>query len=297
MQRKQNVEAEKEFTSVLKLNPASAQVSYWLAQVVLAQANPKKNSLAIFSFARAATYDGPGALAPEGRQKVDSYLTQLYTKFAGTQEGLAELKSQAKVSTFPPTGLGIKSSAVRKFEHQQKMRKEHPLRYVFIDLKANLRGPNGDAIWGDLNGKLTPEMRLIVVGSEPPERPKTVRLTSTERGRTEVVLNLENRLRSGLRTGSELKFEGVAAALTKEPFRLTLNYGKVLPLSARHFEAGQPLREVSTRTAGAQHKINCAEVQSRFNLNYALRAAPEEGWQRLSREGPLGDPRKHGVKR
>ena len=75
-------------------------------------------------------------------------------------------------------------------------------------------------------------MRLIVVGSEPPERPKTVRLTSTERGRTEVVLNLENRLRSGLRTGSELKFEGVAAALTKQPFRLTLDDGKVLPMSA-----------------------------------------------------------------
>ena len=46
---------------------------------------------------------------------------------------------------------------------------------------------------------------------------------------TEVVLNLENRLRSGLRAGSEITFEGVAGALTKEPFRLTLNDGKVLP--------------------------------------------------------------------
>ncbi len=118
---------------------------------------------------------------------------------------------------------------MRKFEQQQKMRKEHPLRYVFIDLKANLQGANGDAIWGDLNGKLTPEMRLIVLGSEPPERPRTIRLTSTEGGSTELVLNLENRLRSGLRTGSELKFEGVATALTKEPFRLTLNDGKVVP--------------------------------------------------------------------
>ena len=229
MQRKQNVEAEKEFTSVLELNETSAQVSYWLAQVVLAQAKSEKNNLAIFSFARAATYDGPGALAPEGRQKVDEYLTQLYSKFAGTEEGLAELKAQAKASAFPPAGLEIKSAAVRKFEHEQKMRKEHPLRYVFIDLKTNLQGANGDAIWSDLNGKLTPEMRLIVVGSEPPDRPKTVRLTSTAGGSTEVVLNLENRLRSGLRTGSELKFEGVAAALTKQPFRLTLNDGMVVP--------------------------------------------------------------------
>ena len=229
MQRKQNVDAEKEFTSVLKLNPASAQVSYWLAQVVLAQAKPDKNSLAIFSFARAATYDGAGALPPEGRQKVDEYLTQLYTKFVGTEEGLAELKAQAKASAFPPAGLEIKSAAVRKFEHEKKMRAEHPLRYRFIDIKANLQGSNGDAIWGDLNGKLTPEMRLIVVGSEPAERPRTIRLTSTEGGGTELVLNLENRLRSGLRSGSELKFEGVATAMTKEPFRLTLNDGKVVP--------------------------------------------------------------------
>ena len=229
MQRKQNVEAEKEFSAVLKLNETSAQVSYWLAQVVLAQAKPDKNTLAIFSFARAATYDGPGALAPEGRQKVGEYLEQLYEKFAGTEEGLAELKAQAEASAFPPARLEIKSAAVRKFEHEQKMRKEHPLRYVFIDLKTNLQGANGDAIWSDLNGKLTPEMRLIVVGSEPPDRPKTIRLTSTAGGSTEVVLNLENRLRSGLRTGSELKFEGVAAALTKQPFRLTLNDGMVVP--------------------------------------------------------------------
>jgi hypothetical protein len=72
-------------------------------------------------------------------------------------------------------------------------------------------------------------MRLIVLGSEPAERPKTIRLTSTEGGNTEVVLNLENRLRTGVRAGSELKFEGVAAGLTKAPFRLTLNDGKIVP--------------------------------------------------------------------
>jgi len=229
MQRKENVGAEKEFSAVLKLNPASAQVSYWLAQVVLAQAKPDKNVLAIFSFARAATYDGPGALAPEGRQKVGEYLTQLYTKFAGTEEGLAELKAKAKGSPFPPAGLEIKSAAIRKFEHLKKMRADHPLRYVFIDIKAGLLGPTGDATWADLNGKLTPAMRLIVLGSEPAERPKTIRLTSTEGGNTEVVLNLENRLRTGVRAGSELKFEGVAAGLTKAPFRLTLNDGKIVP--------------------------------------------------------------------
>ena len=119
MMRKEYEGAEKEFSAVLKLNPASAQVSYWLAQVVLAQAKPDKNALAIFSFARAATYDGPGALAPEGRQKVDEYLTQLYTKFAGTEEGLSELKAKARGQAFPPEDLYIKPAAVRKLEKER----------------------------------------------------------------------------------------------------------------------------------------------------------------------------------
>ena len=119
MKRKQNEEAEDHFTNVLKLNPTSAQVAYWMAQVVQAQAKPEKNTLAMFLFARAAAYDGPGALAPEGRQKVGEYLTWLYTKFAGTEEGLAELKAQAKSNPFPPTGLEIKSAAVRKLEGER----------------------------------------------------------------------------------------------------------------------------------------------------------------------------------
>ena len=70
MQRKQNPEAEQFFTKVLKQNPGSAQVSYWMGQVVLAQANPEKNTLAMYQFARAASYEGPGALNAEGRQKI-----------------------------------------------------------------------------------------------------------------------------------------------------------------------------------------------------------------------------------
>lgn len=229
MQRKQNETAEEHFETVLKLNPSSAQVSYWHGQVVLAQADPDKNTKAMFSFARAATYDGPGSLSPEGRQKVDEYVTQLYTKFAGTDEGLAEMKAKAKTQPFPDEGFEIKSAAVRKFEHEQRMRKEHPLRYVFIDLKANLLGPNGDQVWADLRGKLTPEMRLIVVSSSPANAPNTLNLTSTEGGPVEVTVNLENRLRNAPRRGSEVTFEGVAANLRKDPFRLTLNDGKVNP--------------------------------------------------------------------
>ena len=74
-------------------------------------------------------------------------------------------------------------------------------------------------------GKLTPRMGLYVVSASPPERPATINLTSEPGGRTEVVLNLENRRRTGVRTGSLLTIDGVASGLVREPFRLTLTDG------------------------------------------------------------------------
>ncbi len=228
MQRKNNVAAETELKKVLELSPNSAQVSYWLGQVVLAQGDPNKNELALFSFARAASYEGPGALTAEGRKQVDEYLTSVYQKYAGTDEGLAEIKELAKNQALPPADLKIESAEVRRFKAEQERRKQHPKLYAFIDLKANLAGPKGDAIWADLRGKLTPEMQLYVVSSTPADRPKTLNLSSKPGGAVEATLNLENRLRSSPRTGSMVTFEGVASSLTKSPFRLTLEEGKVL---------------------------------------------------------------------
>ena len=228
MQKKDNLEAEKRFKKVLGLNPTSGQVSYWLGQVVLGQGDPDKNELAMFSFARAAVYEGPGALPPQGRQQVSDYLKGIYEKFAGTEEGLADIKELAKTQPLPPADLEIKSAPKRKFEAEQRHRKQNPKLYVFIDLKKTLRGPGGDSTWSQLRGKLTPEMRLYVISATPASRPKTINLSSKRGGAVEVVLTLENRLRSAVGAGRQVTIEGVAVSLTKSPFRLTLNEGKLL---------------------------------------------------------------------
>ena len=228
MQKKDNLEAEQRFKKVLGLNPTSGQVSYWLGQVVLGQGDPDKNELAMFSFARAAAYEGPGALPPEGRQQVSDYLKGIYEKFAGTEEGLAEMKELAKTRPLPPADLEIKSASQRKFEAEQRNRKANPKLYVFIDLKKTLLGPGGDSTWSQLRGKLTPEMRLYVISATPASRPKTINLSSKRGGAVEVALTLENRLRSAIGAGRQVTFEGVATSLTKSPFRLTLNDGKLV---------------------------------------------------------------------
>jgi hypothetical protein len=227
MQRGDHVKAEQALVKSLQANPNSGQVSYWLGQEVLAQANPDKNELALFSFARAAAYEGPGSLPPQGRQQLNDYLIKVYTKYTGTEEGLDNLKKLAATRALPPDDLDIESAEVRRFKEDQKRRKEDPLLFTFADLKNTLLSSKGDTTWGNLKGKLTPQMQLYVVSSDS-ARPTTIHLSSKKGGPVEVVLDLENRLRAAPAPGSKLKFEGVASSLTKSPFRLGLTDGKVL---------------------------------------------------------------------
>jgi tetratricopeptide (TPR) repeat protein len=227
MQRKDNVKAEAEFKTVLGMNPNSGQVSYWLGNVVLAQGDPDKNELALFSFARACGYEGEGALPAEGRKQVCDYLSTVYGKYAGTQEGLDTLKQAALTQPLPPSGMVIESASVREFKAEEARRKANPLLYKFIDLRDALTGSRGDATWADLQGKISPQMELYVLGVDS-DRPQVVNLGSKPDGPIEVVLNLENRLRAAPARGSKFRFEGVASNLVKSPFKLTLTSGQQL---------------------------------------------------------------------
>lgn len=228
MQKKDNLTAEKSFTQSLKIDPTQAQVSYWLGDVVLKQKDVEKNDLAMFAFTRAAVYDGPNAMPAEGRAQIADYVKNLLEGYAG-ETGLNEywprLENMAKTSAFPTEDLNFKSKAELAFDAEQKARADDPLLYKYIDLKTALTGANGDTVWGDLRGKLTPKMNLYVVSASPPERPATINLTSKPGSPVEVVLNLENRRRTGVRSGSKLTIDGVAASLTKAPFKLVLNDG------------------------------------------------------------------------
>lgn len=227
MQQNDNTGAETSFTNVLEIDPSRGQVSYWLGQVILGQGDNSKYDLAFASFARAAIYDGPNAMPAEGRAQVKEYVENLIRKYGDESFELywPVFVEMAEASALPPKRIELKSDAERAFEAEQKSRKENPLLWVYKDLKTALTGEAGDATWQKLNGALTPKMSLYVVSASPPERPATINLTGEPGGPVEVVLTLENRRRTGVRTGSMLTIDGVAAGLRTDPFRLTLNDG------------------------------------------------------------------------
>src|ERR1700722_4217282 len=83
MQRKNWAAAEGEFQKALQMDPNSGEVDFFMGTVVASEKNPQKMSEALFYFARAATYEGTGGLAPAGRQQALSYVQRAYKGYHG----------------------------------------------------------------------------------------------------------------------------------------------------------------------------------------------------------------------
>ncbi|MCI0628950.1 MAG: hypothetical protein L0387_46105 [Acidobacteria bacterium] len=92
----------------------------------------------------------------------------------------------------------------------------------YLDLKRMLLSQRGDAVWSDLQGKLTPLMRLTVTSADPTGEPATLRLAPNPDGPAEVTLLLERPPSFEVVPGRQVNFQGVARELGKEPFQLSL---------------------------------------------------------------------------
>src|SRR5881227_818381 len=67
MQRKQPEAAETAIKKSLQMNPTDNRAGYWLGNVIRQERKAEKQSEALYDYARAAAYDGPGALQATGR--------------------------------------------------------------------------------------------------------------------------------------------------------------------------------------------------------------------------------------
>ena len=98
--------AQAEFIETLKLDAGDADVSYSLGVVILKL--KQKNSLALFHFARAAAYQGVGALSPNHPLNVRQFTVMAFERSHGYDpETLAKLFDLAKRQPFPPDEFTI----------------------------------------------------------------------------------------------------------------------------------------------------------------------------------------------
>jgi hypothetical protein len=217
MMRKNGSVAQENFIKALELNPNAGEISYWLGQTIIAEKKPETYPNALYHLARAAAYDGAGALPAEGRKQVDDYLTKAYTGFHGDTSGLAELRTQAKSKPIPPPDFKIASVreiAERKLAEEEAAAKADPQLAQWKNMKTGLQ--TDPAYFDQMKGAALPKLRGKVISAEP----KSIVVALSDATTPEVTLEFDTPVRA--ETGATLQFVGIAKSFTKEPFMLTL---------------------------------------------------------------------------
>ena len=238
MTQKNNAKAEEEFTKSLKSNPNQGQVSYWLGSSILAQKDPKKQSAALFQFARAAAFDGPGSLPAQNRTGVRGYLEKAYVGYHGDKSGLEDLLNLAKGSAFPPApDWKVKSKvdiAQEEADKEEQFKKANPTLALWKSIKTALTGTEGAAYFeNNMKGAALPggaggveKFVGKLIEAKPEVKPKTLVLAIEDGTTPDVTLNLDAPLTGKMEPGAEIGFEGIASGYTASPFMVTFDVEK-----------------------------------------------------------------------
>jgi tetratricopeptide (TPR) repeat protein len=233
MQRKDWDGAEAELMKVLAANPNNATVDYQLGTVIASQKKVDRIPTALFYFARAATYQGQGALAPAGQQAAMTYVQKQYKNFHGSDEGFNDLVAAAKANPTPPAGFAIKNAneiAKASAESEDEYNKSHPSEALWKNLKMTLQGPDGANYFMMMKGSEVPTLKGKVIKLEPAVKPKTIVLAMEDNTNNTTVgdatLKFEMPLTGKVEEGTELSFEGVADSYTVMPFMVVFNVEK-----------------------------------------------------------------------
>ncbi len=227
LQKKNWSPAEAEFQKTLQLNPNDGQVDYYMGTAIASEKDPAKMPTALFYFARAATYEGAGALNPAGRQQVMAYVQRAYKGFHGSDDGFNNLLAAAKAAALPPADFHIKNATEIAEDLQKKAAEDaakNPELTLWKNLKAELTGPDGANYFNSsMKGAQVPTLKGKVVKLEPETKPKTV-IVALEDGTTpDATLKFEMALPGKVDLGTELSFEGVPESYTTSPFMVVFN--------------------------------------------------------------------------
>jgi tetratricopeptide (TPR) repeat protein len=237
--RKDNEKAVTELTKALQLDPNQAQVSFWLGTATLAQnkAHPELQPLALYDFARAAAYSGPGSLPASDRKQISDYLGKVYAQYHGSAEGLDKLMAQAQSVALPPAGFSIKTKADfdrEKAEAEDAAAKANPMLALWRNIKKELQSDNGQGYFdanmkgaelpGGVNG--VTQFRGKLVSATPEMRPKTLVLAMEDPSKPDVTLKLDSPLPGKMEAGGEIRFSGVADSFAKDPLMVTFTVEK-----------------------------------------------------------------------
>jgi hypothetical protein len=232
-QKKDTAGAEEQYKASLMANPNQPNVSYAYAKQLM---DEKKYSDALFEYARAASYDGQGALPQAARDQIKAYFDKVYAQFHGSADGADQVISQAKANALPPDGYKIEGAgdiAAQQAAALQKKLDQDPALKLWYTINQNLTGDNGDQFFasnvkdaeipGGAEG--VKNFTGTVISIDPPDKPTKVVLGVLDPQTADATLLFSTPLPASaldkIKVGQTIEFSGVADNYTKSPYMLT----------------------------------------------------------------------------
>ena len=224
MQRKDFGNAEKLFRKALEANANSGQVAYWLAEVIRLQGANQRQAEVLYLYARAAYYDGEGALNPQGRERLDKVVAKSYTSYHGEDpKGLGDLKALARSQALPPADFKIESSEEIAARAQRDLAEKDPQLALWISIKNQLLAAGDQYFETSMKGLQAPKFRGTLVSQSPALRPKELVLAVEKPGVPDVTLKLAAPLTGKAAPGTVIEFEGIPSSYSRERFMVTFD--------------------------------------------------------------------------
>lgn len=230
-QRKDWEKAESEYGKVVQMQPTNVQATYTLATVIVSQKKIDKLPVAIFHLARAANYTGAGALPENNRKSIQTYFEKQYKNYHGDLSDIDKVVAVAIVNSLPPSDFKIKSVVQIQEEKDAAnaaAAAADPAKAMWQNIKDQLSADTGQAYFDkDIKGSALPKFKGKLISATPETNPKELVLGIAGDGKIgEVTLKLDAALRGKMDAGTEIGFEGVANAYSKDPFMVTFDVEK-----------------------------------------------------------------------
>jgi tetratricopeptide (TPR) repeat protein len=230
LQRKDWEGAEAEFLKSLTINPNNGEVDYLMGTAIASEKKVEKMPQALFYFARAATFEGTGALNPDGRKQVLAYVQKAYKTYHGADDGFNDLIAAAKASPTVPADFKIVDAAAiqaQKDKDAADAAAKNPELTLWKTLKAALTGADGASYFeSSMKGAVLPTLKGKVVSMTPALKPKTVVMALEDGTTPDATLKFETPLAGKVDVGTELSFEGVPDSYTASPFMVVFTVDK-----------------------------------------------------------------------
>ena len=229
--------AETIYTKALQDYPDKSFISYNLGRALncLARSKPDRATevgpKAIYEFVRAAAID-PSLGGTTDPKKISDYADSAYTTYHGSNEGLDQLKQQAKGAALPPAGFTIETAAAVATRKQNEFQQQYPQLAMWLGIKAQLADPNNGTQYfeSQLKNAQVPKLKGTVLEGKPACRSKELLVAvppPDQQGTpaAEITLKLDAPL-TGKPEAGEIQWEGVPSAFSQSPFMLTMDTEK-----------------------------------------------------------------------